>query len=81
MNDTIQYKGEWTFPVESNVVRDETLSRNARLLYVVLKSYQGPNGMDKSVNIGILRNHLALSQGQVIRCMKELKASKYGLPQ
>ena len=43
MNSRVIYEGDWSFPVRKEFILDPSLSRDAKCLYLAIKSYCAPN--------------------------------------
>jgi len=75
--NTITQKGEWRFPVENSFVRNASLSVEARLLYIILQGYVGPDCEMPFPSLPTLARHFGKHRETVQKYLKELESSGY----
>lgn len=74
---TVIQKGEWRFPVENNFVRDNKISMEARLLYIIIKGYIGPQCAQPFPSLGTLAHHCGRHRESVQKYLIELEIDGY----
>ncbi len=74
---TITLKSEWRFPVENSFVRDTSVSVEARLLYIIIKGYAGPDCAMPFPSLHTLSRHMDRHRESVQKYLKELEESGY----
>jgi len=74
---TVIQKGEWRFPVENNFVRDSSISMEARLLYIIIKGYIGPQCAQPFPALGTLAHHCGRHRESVQKYLIELELAGY----
>jgi DNA-binding Lrp family transcriptional regulator len=74
---TISQKGEWRFVIENSFVRNASLSVEARLLYIILRGYVGPDCEMPFPSLPTLARHLGKHRETVQKYLKELESSGY----
>jgi len=77
MTDSITKKGEWRFSIENSFVRNADLHPAARLLYIILRGYVGPNCQMPFPSLPTLAKHLGCSRETVQKYLKELEQLGY----
>jgi len=75
-DDKILYKGEWHYSVRKEFVFNANLSRDARLLYIVLLSFTNKDNKEAFPSRKLLRKVLVCSDRTLSRQISEL--TKYG---
>lgn len=71
--NTIKQKGEWRFPVENSLVRDNTISIGARLLYIIIKGFAGPDCDLPFPSLDTLARHMGKNRKSVQKYLRELE--------
>jgi len=75
--NTVTQKAEWRFPIENSFVRDTSLSVEARLLYIIIKGYVGPECEMPFPSLNTLARHMDRHRESVQKHLKELEYSGY----
>jgi hypothetical protein len=75
--NTVTQKAEWRFPIENSFVRDTSLSVEARLLYIIIKGYVGPECEMPFPSLNTLARHMDRHRESVQKHLKELEHSGY----
>lgn len=75
MTKTIAAKGEWRFPVEKSFVTDASLSVEARLLFIILRSYVGPDKPLPFPSLNTLAIQMDRHRKSVQRHLAELESA------
>lgn len=75
--NTVSQKAEWRFPIENSFVRDTSLSVEARLLYIIIKGYVGPECEMPFPSLNTLARHMDRHRESVQKHLKELEHSGY----
>lgn len=70
---TITQKGEWRFPVENSFVRNSSISMEARLLFIILQGYVGPDCAMPFPSLPTLARHCGKHRETVQKYLKELE--------
>lgn len=74
---TVTLQAEWRYPVESSFVRNASLSVDARLLYIIIKSYVGPNCALPFPSLDTLARHMDRHRKSVQKNLKELEMAGF----
>lgn len=74
---TIHQKGEWRFPVENSFVRDSSISVEARLLFIILKGYVGPDCEMPFPSLATLARHMDRHRESIQKYLNELWENGY----
>lgn len=69
---TISQKSQWRFPVTNSLVRDGSLSRDARLLYIMLQGYVGPSCEMPFPSLATLSSYMGCHRDSVQKYLAEL---------
>lgn len=75
--NTVSQKAEWRFPIENSFVRDSSLSVDARLLYIIIKGYAGPNCEMPFPSLRTLAFHMDRHRESVQSYLSELVSAGY----
>jgi hypothetical protein len=73
--ETPSSKPEWRFQIETSFVRASSLSIEARLLYIIIKSYAGPNCVNPYPSLGALSRAMNRHRASIQKYLKELEES------
>lgn len=71
----VAQKGEWNFVVAQSFVRDKLLSVGARLLFIIIKSYAGPNCDRPFPQLQTLAGFMGRNRQTVQEYLRELEAT------
>ena len=75
--NTVSQKAEWRFPIENSFVRDSSLSVDARLLYIIIKGYAGPNCEMPFPSLRTLAFHMDRHRESIQGYLSELECAGY----
>lgn len=74
---SVRQAAEWRFPVENSFVRDTAISVEARLLYIIIKGYVGPNCANPFPSLATLSRHMDRHRESVQKYLSELEEEGY----
>jgi hypothetical protein len=73
--ETPSSKPDWRFQIETRFVRESSLSIEARLLYIIIKSYAGPNCVNPFPSLWALSRSMGRHRASIQKYLKELEVS------
>ena len=77
MQNRAKKETDWRFQVEASFVRDSTLSTEARLLYVIIKSFAGPNCENPFPSLATLSRHMGKHRVTIQKYLNELELNHW----